>query len=167
MIKFNPNKAKKINMTLETQGLDNKKVEYSFIIEIENIKYSFPVSSNGMRLNIDIPKLSEIIKNDIQNGEYKALIEAKIPTENLKGYYVRPWEDNILIESIPKINIKMEESEDLDEEIKLSVSKPIIEEIEDKKEKIIDFDREKVNEYIEEKKKCDKKKSKIGMILGE
>jgi len=151
MIKFNPNKSKKMNMTLEAVGVDNKKINFEFIIEIQNIKYSFPVRSNGLRLNIDVPKLSEIIKDIIPNGEYKALIEAKIATENLKGYYVRPWEENILIESDPEINVKLSEDLDEKEEIILTVSKPVIVE-ENSEEK-------KIDEYIEEKKIEEKKEN--------
>lgn len=163
MLKFDPNKTKKISMTLQMEGVSNKKVDFEFIVEINNIRYSFPVVSDGMRLNIDIPKLSDVVKNDISNGEYTALIEAKIPTEDQKGYYVRPWSDNILIESSPEINVTLE-SEDITEktDIKFSVSKPV--EIEETKEKKQDeIIKDKIDMAFEETK--EKTKNRFRKIL--
>jgi hypothetical protein len=90
MLKIDPNKTKNITMAASMENIENSKVDFEFIIEMNKIKYSFPVSYSDKKLNVEIPALNEVVNKKLYSGKHNVYIEAKIQTEDKKGHYIRP-----------------------------------------------------------------------------
>lgn len=104
-------RSKSFNVSLTTEGMDISQMKFRFCLEMNNTTYSFPAELNGDSLKIVLPPLVEKIK-DVKPGKCYAYLETYTMNENLKGYYLRPWEDNVELKKEPKISVNVQEEKD-------------------------------------------------------
>jgi len=147
MLIFDAHKDKKIQMALETRGVENDELKFTFTIDSGTISYGFPcIFSEGV-VTINIPPLDNIIK-DLKAGLYNARLDV---TGN-NSYYLNPFNEQIQIKQIPVISKVDVKDSDITEGIAVIVSK-LIEVPEEKVEETV---KEKVEEKVEETKKVKK-----------
>ena len=131
-------------MAIESQGISSDKLKFTFTIDTGEVSYGFPCSFNEGRVEVDIPPLSEVIR-DLKSGNY----DARLDVTGDDKYYLKPFDEQIIVKLAPtikKIDIK---DNDVQESIGIMVSQLI--EIDDEPE-------EKIDDKIEEKEeKVDKK----------
>ena len=149
MIVFDADKSKSISMLIETSNIENDGLEFTFIIEVNNIKYGFPCILSENKVNIEVPVLKGII-NDLKNGEYNASLQV---TGDDK-YWLEPFNEKVKIEVKPKMNVILDK-DDIKEELELSISsiieddtnkKPVKEE---KKETVVKTTKSKMSKVFE------------------
>ncbi len=130
MLIFNADKNKKIQMAIESTGIDQDKLRFTFIVDTGKVQYGFPCMFNEGRVEVDIPPLAEII-NDLEPGTYTARLDV---TGDDK-YYLNPFNESIEIKQSPSIK-KVTIDEDLSENIKIAISSLIeVKEVKDVLEK--------------------------------
>ena len=105
------NRSKSLSTSIVAEGVDLSQYKYKFSIDLKEETISFPVELQGDNLKIVIPPLSEKLKN-IEPGKYNAYLEFYSLNENFKGFYLRPWQDEIEIKKEPKVSISMKEEKD-------------------------------------------------------
>ena len=105
------NKSKSFSVSLMTEGIDISELKFQFSIEINEMVYSFPVDVQGDNLKVILPPLVEKIKN-LKTGKCKAYLESYSINEDNKGYYLRPWSDDIELKREPKLSVDIKEDKD-------------------------------------------------------
>ena len=105
------NKRKSFSVSLVSEGMDISQMKFRFCLEINEMVYSFPAEPNGDNLQVVLPPLAEKIKG-LDAGKCKAYLETYTLNEDNKGYYLRPWEDEIELKKEPKISVNVQEEKD-------------------------------------------------------
>jgi len=134
MLIFNADKNKKIQMAIESSGIDNDKLRFTFIIDTGKVQYGFPCMFNEGRVEVDIPPLDDVIK-DLKTGTYNARLDV---TGDDK-YYLNPFNESVEIKLTPTIKTTTI-GEGVTDEIKIAISNFI--EVDDKTKIIEDKDDE-------------------------
>jgi hypothetical protein len=140
MLIFDASKNKKIQMAIESSGIENDKLKFTFVIDTGKVQYGFPCRFNEGRVEIDVPPLEEVIKN-LTPGTYGARLDV---TGDDK-YYLKPFNESIEIKQAPRIKTASIDESDVSEDIKVAVSglfesdggeeeKPVVEDKEEKGE---------------------------------
>lgn len=130
MLKINADRPKGLSVQLETEGLDNTKLEFTFRLMVEGIEYGFPCPLEEDKVSVRLPALSNVIKN-LKPGIYEAKLEVNDDT-----LYLCPFEEKVQIEVSPKIKTIVQEETIIEEPKKKIKTKAIVEEIVE--EKIVD-----------------------------
>ena len=116
-------------MAIESQGISSDKLKFTFTIDTGEVSYGFPCTFNEGRVEVDIPPLSEIIK-DLKSGNY----DARLDVTGDDKYYLKPFDEQIIIKLAPSIKkIKLQDT-DVQESIGVMVSSLI--EIDEPEEKL-------------------------------
>ena len=151
MIKLNPDKEKTITFDLTVEGVDPKLLTYTLRLTENGIDYGFRGINNNGEIKVVIPPLNSVLNRDHIN-ELKSI---KLEVTGLDNkYYMKPYEDTVIIEQEPSVNISIKnEEEKIDE-------------------KTINVTVKDDNDNVVEKKKCkksdktpDKKKTKLSKIF--
>jgi len=114
MLTFDVNKEKKLEMMIETQGIDPQSLEFTFRILIEGIEYGFPAQLIGNKVVVTIPPLSEVLAQKIESGDYNAKLE--VNGEN--KYYLKPFNEQVHIKIEPKVEVTLDDDNERIEEKK-------------------------------------------------
>jgi hypothetical protein len=146
MLIFDASKNKKIEMAIESQGISNDKLKFTFVIDTGEVQYGFPCQFNEGKVIIDIPPLEDVIKN-IQSGTYSA----RLDVTGEDKYYLQPFNESVEIKQTPKVAAVSMQDDDVSEEIKLAVSSLI--EVKEKKDEIANEDKNKDKNKKSEKKR--------------
>jgi len=117
MLIFEADKNKKIQMMVETQGISNDKLKFTFVIDTGKVQYGFPCMFNEGRVEVDIPPLQDII-NNLEPGSYSARLD--VTGDN--KYYMNPFNESVEIKQTPSIRKVKIDDTDLQEKIKMAVS---------------------------------------------
>jgi hypothetical protein len=141
MLIFNADKNKKIQMAIESSGIDNDKLRFTFVIDTGSVQYGFPCQFNEGRVSIEVPPLEDVIK-DLKPGTYNARLDV---TGDDK-YYLKPFNESIEIKQAPKIKTSNIDESDISEEVKVAVSGLFVSEEEEP------IEEEKEEEVKDEKK---------------
>ena len=149
MLIFDASKNKKIQMAIESQGISSDKLKFTFTIDTGDVSYGFPCMFNEGRVEVDIPPLQDIIK-DLKSGNY----DARLDVTGDDKYYLKPFDEQIIIKLAPTIKKVEIRDNDVQESIGVMVSKLI--EIDDEPEEKID--EEKIDEKPEDKKESKPKR---------
>ena len=144
MLIFDASKNKKIEMAIESQGIDNDKLKFTFIIDSGKVSYGFPCEFNEGSVTVDIPALSEVIK-DIKAGTYGARLDV---TGDDK-YYLKPFDEQVVVKLSPTIKKVEIKDNDVQESMSIMVSKMF--------ESDGDHDKDRLNDKKVEEKKTDEK----------
>lgn len=154
MITFDPYKEKKIEMDIETRGIEPQNLNFVFRIVVNDIEYGFKCKLIDRKVSVTIPALSTIICNTFNDGIY----DSKLEVTGEDKYYLKPFSDKVKIKFEPKVEITMEPS----------IEEPVVEELDLKMSSIVDEDISKIDK---EEKTCVakdkpiKKKSKLANSL--
>lgn len=151
MLIFDASKNKKIQMAIESQGISDDKLRFTFTIDTGGVSYGFPCTFNEGRVEVDIPPLSEVIK-DLKAGNY----QARLDVTGDDKYYLKPFDEQVIIKIDPVIKKVDITEQDVSEEIKLAVSSLIEVNESDK----VDNKDDKVDK---EETKVDNKDTKTGI----
>ena len=117
MLIFNADKNKKLQMAIESTGIGTDKLRFTFTIDTETVQYGFPCMFNEGRVEVDIPPLQDVIK-DLKPGTYTARLDV---TGDDK-YYLKPFDESIIIKQAPQIK-KVDISDvDVNESIKIAIT---------------------------------------------
>ena len=131
MIVFNADKPKDVAMMIETSNIEDDHLKFMFIIEVDDVQYGFGCKMSEDKVKIHVPELNGIIKN-LKAGEYRAFLQV---TGN-NNYLLKPFNEQIKIVTKPKIDVLLsqddEDTNDIKEELTLSISNIIDEDREDK-----------------------------------
>lgn len=119
MITINPNKSKKLTMSMMVEGIAIENLNFMFRILVDNIEYGIACESGGSNIDVLIPELNKMIPN-IKEGNYKAKLEAfSIILEG--GYYNLAWSGDIHIKPEQKLTVIVKEDEQINTNIKASL----------------------------------------------
>ena len=132
MITFLASKEKKIEMVIETKGIKPNSLSFTFRIMIEGVEYGFPCTLIGDAVTVIIPPLFDVVSEDIKEGDY----DAKLEVTGEGKYYLKPYHDKIKLKVDPKVEVTMtecQEPEEVIEQVIMSVSSLIEEDIEEVK----------------------------------
>ena len=94
MISFDMKKAKTLAMPILVEGIDQDKLDFKFVVEINGISYGFPAITDKDTIKFHIPPLDEVVKHLVA-GLYEARLEASSLTQGDSGYYMQPWTEKI------------------------------------------------------------------------
>ena len=130
-------------MAIESQGISSDKLKFTFTIDTGEVSYGFPCSFNEGKVEVDIPPLSEVIK-DLKSGTYSARLDV---TGDDK-YYLKPFDEQVVVKMAPTIKKVDIKDNDVQESIGVMVSK------------LIEFDDEPEEKLDEKEEKLDKKEEK-------
>lgn len=131
MMKINVNETKNIKFSVNVQGIDIRDLKGHIRLIKDDIEYGFPIKTNGEKIEVSIPPLSTIIKEDLSE---KDKFEAKLEII-ANNTYSSPWADTIVVEVPMKVEASLSKEEDIKEEKNLDISVDSIDE-EDIKEDI-------------------------------
>lgn len=123
MMKLNSNESRSLEFGASIQGVDSSKLEGSLKLRLGNIDYGFPVQIKENEIIVDIPKLDEIIKEELLKDD--TVVEAKLEIFG-EGFYLNPWNGNFHIKVPVKIEASIKEDADMtvkQPEIKVTVGK--------------------------------------------
>ena len=154
MLVFDALKEKKLEMVIETKGIEPSNLKFVFRIIIEGIEYGFPCTLIGTKVSVVIPPLSEVVAREFNVGNYDAKLE--VTGEN--KYYLNPFAEKIKVKLEPEVEVTLEHSEE-------DIEEQALDEAEVKMSSIVDEDIEKPKNVKEEKKDdkkdeaCDKNKA--------
>lgn len=146
MLIFNASKNKKIQMAIESQGISSDKLKFTFTIDTGTVSYGFPCLFNEGRVEVDIPPLLDVIK-DLKAGTYNA----RLDVTGEDKYYLKPFDESVVIKFEPTIKKVEIEDNDVQESIGVMVSKLI--EVDNEPEP-----KEKLEEKAEDKTEKTKEK---------
>lgn len=121
MIKLDINKSKEIKFESKVNGISNNELSGSLRLEVDGIEYGFPVSVSESEISITIPPLKNVLLRKLKEGEK---INAKLEM-NGNGYYLNPWNEEIIIKNEVMIEAKLIDSDKPSVSIKESPSKKI------------------------------------------
>lgn len=148
MLIFDASKNKKIQMAIESTGIENDKLKFTFVIDTGKVQYGFPCMFNEGRVEIDVPPLEEIIK-DLKPGTY----HARLDVTGDDKYYLKPFNESIQIKQAPRIKkVNLEES-DITEDIKVAVSGLFESDGDGNEEPIVEDKEEKIDKKEEKTEK--------------
>jgi len=86
---FDIEKDKNIAMMVETSGIeDPSKLEFTFNIKVDGIKYGFPCKLKEGKVEINIPPLNEVISK-VKTGKYIASLDVT----GDKNYFLQPFKE--------------------------------------------------------------------------
>lgn len=139
MLVFDALKEKKLEMVVETKGIQPQNLKFTFRIIIEGIEYGFPCTLIGSKVSVTIPPLSEVVMGDIHVGNYNA----KLEVTGEDKYYLNPFAEKVKIKLEPVVEVTLEQTKE-------EIEEQVVEELEMKMSSIVDED-------IETKKKEKKK----------
>lgn len=132
---------------IEAKGIKPQSLNFTFRIMIEGVEYGFPCKLDGNKVSVRIPPLADIVKENLENGNY----DAKLEVTGEDKYYLKPFSESIKVKIEPKVEIEIAESkEDLAQDIK-EASTVIVSSI--------------IEEDIDHKKPVNKPKSKLAAVL--
>ena len=131
MLIFDASKNKKIQMAIESQGISSDKLKFTFTIDTGEVSYGFPCKFNEGRVDVDVPPLSEIIK-DLKSGSY----QARLDVTGDDKYYLKPFDEQVVVKLQPTIKKIDIQDNDVQESIGVLVSNMI--EIDDEPEEKLD-----------------------------
>lgn len=158
-LKINESKVLEFNTVIE--GGDASDIKGKMRIEINEVEYGIPISFDGGKIQVKIPPLKNIVKEENLRKGKSAFARLDIMA---KGKLFTPWSDQVSIEVPLAIKAEMTDIKGfLDEADKILVSKveekvePKVEPVEVKEKKEV-----KVNEDIN---KGSKKKSKFFSVM--
>lgn len=120
-LKFDIEKKKNIAMMVETTGIDDtSKLDFTFNIVVEGVRYGFLCELKEGRVEICIPALSNVIK-DLKTGTYKASLDVT----GDKNYFLQPFNENVELTVEKRVGVVVSDTkqEDIKEAIAASISK--------------------------------------------
>lgn len=94
MISFDMSKPKTLAMPILVEGIDQEKLDFKFVVEIDGVSYGFPAVQEEGNIKFHIPALGDVVKHLVQ-GIYEAKLEASSLTQGDSGYYMQPWTEKI------------------------------------------------------------------------
>lgn len=100
-------KNKILLFDVTTEGIDSANLEFWFRIHCNEVTYSFKgelIDKN--KVKVKIPPLTEMINPKYLNTN--KVYHANLETIGEGKYTITPWEGDIKIESIPKVDVKLE-----------------------------------------------------------
>lgn len=104
-LRFDVDKDKSIAMMVETSGIDDtNKLDFTFNITVNGIKYGFPCKMEEGKVNICIPALSEVIKG-LKVGKYKASLDVT----GDKNYFLQPFNEDVELTMTPKVKVLVDD----------------------------------------------------------
>lgn len=117
MLIFDADKNKKIQMAIESSGIDNDKLKFVFVVDTEKVQYGFPCMFNEGRVEVDIPPLQDVVMN-LEAGTYTARLDV---TGDDK-YYLKPFNESIEVKLTPSIKkVSMDET-NVSEDVRMAIS---------------------------------------------
>ncbi len=121
-------------MAIESQGISDDKLKFTFVIDAGEVQYGFPCMFNEGRVEVDIPPLEDII-NNLKPGSYSARLD--VTGDN--KYYLNPFNESVEIKQTPSIKKVEFASEDISEEFTLAISSLV--EVKEEPKKIDEEDK--------------------------
>ena len=110
MIKFNTSKEKTLKFDITVEGISPSVLTYTLRLSENNVDYGFPGKIKNGEVVVTIPPLNTIMKQDRINELKKVKLEIH---DAGKSYYMKPFEDTILIEKEPTLELKIKEDNDI------------------------------------------------------
>ena len=100
LLEFDKNKEKNVKMMVESSGIDEKELDITFNIIVNDIKYGFPCKIKENKVIINIPPLDTIIKN-LEPGTYDSTLDI---TSSGK-YFIQPFNEKIKVIEVPDVKV--------------------------------------------------------------
>ena len=157
-LKINESKVLEFNTIIEGGNADD--LSGTFIINIDNIEYGFPVSLNDKKIQAKIPPLKDYVKEENLRRVKSAFARLDIVA---KGKLFTPWKEDINIEIPLEVKAEMTDIKGFLKEADNIIKISKVEEKTVKKTKT-EGKYDKVDED-EDLKKGSKKKSKFSIML--
>ena len=107
MISFDMNKPKSLSMPILVEGIDQKTLDFKFIIEVNGISYGFSAMHEDGSIKFNLPALDDIVKHLVP-GIYEARLEASSITQGDSGYFMMPWSDKINVKQSVSVSVPKE-----------------------------------------------------------
>ncbi len=104
MLKININERSNLDFEVEIHGIEHKKLNSRLRFIVNEIEYGFPVEIDEKTMSVEVPPLSEIIK-DLESGQK---LEAKLEIFG-EGLYLNPWTENLIIEPPVEVKVKLKD----------------------------------------------------------
>ena len=155
-IEFDKTKEKNLIMMIETSGIDNDDLDFTFNIRVGGVRYGFPCDIKENKVVINIPPLDDVI-NDLEKGEYPATLDV---TGDDK-YFMRPFNEDIVVIQSPEVIIDKESLKE--DKVEIGISE-IIEgfNVDDKpKPKVVEKKKETKKDPVIPPTPIEKKKKEI------
>ena len=153
-MKINANETKHIKFSVNVQGVDIRDIKGHVRLIKDDIEYGFPVKTSNGKIEVSIPPLNTIVKEEINE---KDKFDAKLEIIANKTY-LNPWADTVVVEMPMKVEAQISEEENIEEETDLDVKVGIIE------EKNIEEPDKRINDKKKDEEK-DKVESRFGKLL--
>ena len=148
MLIFDASKNKKIQMAIESQGITDDKLKFTFTIDTGEVSYGFPCTFNEGKVEVDVPPLSEVIK-DLKSGNY----DARLDVTGDDKYYLKPFDEQVIVKLSPTIKKVNIQDNDIQESMSVMISKLI--------ESDVDPDKEQFNGKVVEKEETIEPEKKV------
>lgn len=112
MLKLNPMRNKSLTFDIQLEGADKQQLDYNLRLKMENIEYDVKgaLEENG-KIKFTLPKISELTNKFTSGKPYKICFEA-----TTKNFFLRPWEDEIILEKMVSLGAKLTNESVLEEE---------------------------------------------------
>ena len=114
MLKININEKATLDFEVELHGIDHNEVNGRLRFVSEKVEYGFPVEVKEEGISVEIPPLTEVIKN-IESGQK---LEAKLEIFG-KGLYLKPWTEELITEPSVEVKVKLKKENKEEGKVKL------------------------------------------------
>lgn len=161
---FDIEKDKKIAMMVETSGIESPdKLDFTFNITVDGVRYGFPCELKEGKVEISIPPLNTIISK-VKAGKYMASLDVT----GDKNYFLQPFNEEIMLKREPKVDVIVDDENNttMKEAITASISKIIDIEDSPSDEKDVTKDVNEDVDDISSNEKAPIKKSAIDKMFG-
>jgi len=155
MINLNVNEKKSLQFDVKVSGVEMRDLRGSMKIVINEIQHGFPITIVDGKIVVEIPALSDFLKEDVLNEK---TVNAKLEIIASDTYLV-PWEDSITLESPVKVEAIMSGIKTMMEKITPTIEVKA-------NPKIIVEEKPKEKKVEEDKKVEKRKKSKFAKAMG-
>ena len=132
MIKFNTNKEKTLTFDITVEGINPDQLTYTLRLSEKGIDYGFQGKMKNGEVVVVVPPLNSIMNQKRIDELTKVKLEIH-DSEN--KYYMKPYEDTILIEKEPTLELSIKEEDDTIKESIVAIVKDYTDIITEKKTK--------------------------------
>lgn len=143
MLRLNVNKEKKLTFEVQLGGIAYDQVDSEFVVEFDNVKYSFPGVVGRETVTVQLPILKSIIGKKIREGD-EAIVKLKVVSD---GQVMTPWKDRAILSNPIMVEAKIKDPDIIDVDDYPSQPHVIIDEQVDKRKETVKKEKEtKLNE---------------------
>jgi len=125
MISFDMSKPKTLAMPILVEGIEQKTLDFKFVVEISGVSYGFPAVQEEGNIKFLIPALGDVVKHLVA-GIYEARLEASSLTQGDSGYYMQPWTEKINVKQSVTVSdpdtLEEEEVKETTRKVKLKIA---------------------------------------------